>query len=142
MQQEHIIRIPFFREFGEEDLARLMRFAIESHFERDQVVFREGDMGRELYLVLSGSIRFERNEKNGQQPQVLSQASFGHVFGELAFLKPQPRRATAIASEKTMLLVFAKAQIQKLLDLYPSLAAAFYHAVALEIATRLSETAF
>jgi CRP/FNR family transcriptional regulator, cyclic AMP receptor protein len=132
--------IPFFRGFPDEDLEHLLQFASEVEFEPGDAIFRQGDPGRELYVVTAGNVRFDRLAADGKM-RVLSTARFGAVFGELAFLQPQPRTATAIAVEKTSLLIFQKAEIQKLLDLYPSLAAAFYHAVALEIARRLRESA-
>ena len=131
--------IPFFHGFPDADLEHLLQFASEAGFEPGDAIFRQGDPGRELYVVTEGNVRFDRTAANGKM-RVLSTARFGAVFGELAFLQPQPRTATAIAVEKTSLLIFQKAEIQKLLDLYPSLAAAFYHAVALEIAKRLRES--
>jgi CRP-like cAMP-binding protein len=72
--------------------------------------------------------------------RILSTVSYGALFGEIAFLQPQPRSATAVAVEATELLVFNKPDVQKLIDLYPTLAATFYHAVAIELANRLTVT--
>ena len=133
------LQIPFFRGFVEDDLKHLMQYTTELTFETNGLIFKQGDEGRELYVVTSGSVRFEHTAADGQK-RVLSTAGFGTLFGELAFLQPQARNASAVAAEKTSLLMFQKAEIQKFLDLYPSLAAAFYHAVALELARRLRQT--
>lgn len=137
--QQKYLQIPFFRGFIKEDFEQLMQFASELTIEAGGKIFSQGDAGRELYVITSGSVRFEHFVPDGQK-HVLSTAGFGMMFGELAFLHPQPRAASATAAEKTSLLVFGKGEIQKLLDLYPSLAAAFYHAVALELAKRLRDS--
>lgn len=137
--QQKYLQIPFFRGFIREDFEHLMQFASELTIDEGGAVFSQGDDGRELYVITAGSVQFE-HVGSDHQKHVLSTAGFGAMFGELAFLKPQTRAASAVAAETTTLLIFRKAEIQKLLDLYPSLAAAFYHAVALELAKRLRDS--
>ena len=136
MDRARYQQVPFFRGFTAEDLDRVLQYATEGEYSPGEVVFHQGDNGRELYLVLSGSIKFEHVSPEGKT-RSLPRAGFGELFGELAFLQPQPRYATARAAEPSVLLVFLKPDIQKLLDLYPTLAAAFYHAIALELSRRL-----
>lgn len=140
MYKDHYLQVPFLREFAIEELTQLLNYASELKYEPEQVIFHQGDQGRELYVITEGSVRFEFRKPDTGELRILSTVSYGALFGEIAFLQPQPRSATAVSAEATELLVFRKPDVQKLIDLYPTLAATFYHAVALELANRLTIT--
>jgi CRP-like cAMP-binding protein len=58
----------------------------------------EGEVGHELYVIVSGRVRVHRGE------QILAELGPRAVIGELAALDPAPRSATATALEPTLLL--------------------------------------
>ncbi len=68
------------------------------------VLFREGDAGVALYLVLSGWVKLARSGAAGRDV-VLDFAGPGDVFGELAVLCGTARAADAVALTPTRLLV-------------------------------------
>lgn len=140
MFREEYLQVPFLREFTVEELSQLLNYAEEQSHQPEEVVFRQGDHGRELYVVTGGKIRFEYVKPETGEMRILQYATYGALFGEVAFLHPQPRTASAVAEEQTSLLVFRKPDVQKLIDLYPTLAATFYHAMAIELANRLRIT--
>jgi CRP-like cAMP-binding protein len=53
---------PFVEEFQPEHIDRLRSLAREVAFERDQVIFREGDDTHDFYLIVSGRISLEMQE--------------------------------------------------------------------------------
>mmetsp|Transcript_18998 Transcript_18998/g.26817 ORF Transcript_18998/g.26817 Transcript_18998/m.26817 type:complete len:734 (+) Transcript_18998:149-2350(+) len=57
-------------------------------------IINKGDDGDYFYLIESGTVRFEVNDKN------VGQASSGDSFGELALLYTSPRAANCIAESK------------------------------------------
>ena len=71
-------------------------YRIES-YRAGAVVFRQGDPGDRLYLILSGRARVKRAEAG--QEAVLAELLPGQFFGELAILRQAPRSATVEASE-------------------------------------------
>jgi len=81
-----------------ENLSRLASIAVESSWSSGSVVFREGDAGDALYLVLSGSVRIV---KEGIEIAILRK---GSCFGEMAVLDGAPRSADASVSEEAVLL--------------------------------------
>ena len=71
-------------------------YRIESYRAGD-AVFRQGDPGDRLYLILSGRAKVKRTE-DGQEA-VLAELLPGQFFGELAILRNAPRSATVEAAE-------------------------------------------
>jgi len=134
---EKYLGIPILRDFTVEELQQVLNYAQELRYEAEDVVFRQGDGGREIFIVVDGKLRFEFEHPEKEGKRILSYATFGMLFGEISFLLAEPRTATVIAHEPSVLLSIGKPDVQKLIDLYPDLAATFYHAVALELAHKL-----
>ena len=66
-----------------------------SRVKKGEVVYREGDLGTEMYVVQSGAIRIFRDI--GGVKQELSIMEKGDFFGEIAVLEGLPRTASAEA---------------------------------------------
>jgi signal transduction histidine kinase len=89
------------------------------HFDRGEVVFREGDAGDSLYLVGEGSVKISRQDRTGHQ-QILAYMHPGNFFGELAMLNRMPHSAMATAAEPTVLGAVKEETFQHILELAPS----------------------
>ncbi len=87
--------VPIFEGLEPEDLALLARESRESWFAPDDVLFREGDMGDEAFVLLAGDVSVLR--RDGNVDRVVAVEGPGSVIGELAVLDPAPRNATVIA---------------------------------------------
>jgi nitric-oxide synthase, bacterial len=70
-------------------------YSIET-FRAGETIFREGEPGARVYLVLRGRVRIE---KSTDGDSVLAEILPGQFFGELAILNNSPRQATAVAAE-------------------------------------------
>lgn len=68
-----------------------------------EVVFREGDQSKEVFLILSGSV--EVTKQTSSDSQLINTLRGGEIFGEMGSLTNEPRCATVTASEKTRLIV-------------------------------------
>jgi signal transduction histidine kinase len=71
-------------------------------FPAGEVIFREGDPGHGLYLLLAGSVRISVRGRE-QQPETLDSVCAGDFFGEMAMVDKSPRSATATAAESCLL---------------------------------------
>jgi hypothetical protein len=87
-----------FGDIPAENLSTLAAIATESRWAAGTTIFREGDTGDSLYVVLSGGVRIV---KGGVDIAVLPK---GACFGEMAVLDQAPRSADAVVSEEAMLL--------------------------------------
>jgi NADH dehydrogenase len=63
------------------------------HFEADEVVFRQGDLGDRLYVIVDGEVEVLR-EDSGREPTPVARMGAGECFGEMALVSDQPRTAT------------------------------------------------
>ena len=72
-------------------------FAIRrEHFEAKEVIFREGDRGDWLYVVLDGEVEVVRSV-HGHGEVTLRTLGAGECFGEIALVSDKPRTATVAA---------------------------------------------
>jgi CRP/FNR family transcriptional regulator, cyclic AMP receptor protein len=67
------------------------------------VLFREGDTGREMFVLQAGRVRLTRTVRGAEQQ--LAELTAGEFFGEMSILNDKPRMATATVSEDAQLLV-------------------------------------
>ena len=70
-------------------------YRVESYKPGD-IIFRQGDRGDRLYLILSGTAEVRYHD--GDSELVLAELNPGQFFGEVAILKDSPRGATVAAS--------------------------------------------
>jgi CRP-like cAMP-binding protein len=60
-------------------------------------IFAEGEEGKELFLLLKGTVRITKIA--GGEERILALLKPGDIFGEMAILESKPRSANAIAAE-------------------------------------------
>ena len=72
-------------------------------FEPGDVIFREGEKGDLMYVLLEGTVELKKKVERGET--VLKTVDVPNdFFGEMALLDERPRSATAVASKKTKVL--------------------------------------
>ena len=71
------------------DLWRLVAKAKVETFDRDQVVFKEGDAGEAFYLLRSGQVKLSK--KSGDREVIVTYLVAGNFFGEAALVGDEPR---------------------------------------------------
>ena len=72
-------------------------------FPRGTVLFREGDPGKEMYVVQAGRVRISKRVGNFEK--VLTTLGPGEFLGEMSILNNKPRSATATCADPCKLLV-------------------------------------
>lgn len=68
----------------------------EKQFKKDEVIFREGDMGETLYQITGGTVGIFANYGDSVAHK-LTELKKGQFFGEMAVIEAYPRSATAVA---------------------------------------------
>ncbi len=97
-QELEIIRnIPFLQYFEQEDLSEFVNGGKKCRFEKNTLIFNEGDAGKTMYIILSGTIEIFKQNK-----QIAIRGS-GDYFGEMAMIELKPRSASVRALEDVLL---------------------------------------
>ena len=105
-------------------------FAIRrEHFEPEEVVFREGDRGDWLYVVLDGEVEVVRSVR-GQGEVTLRKLGAGECFGEIALVSDKPRTATVRSCTSVNLLAVDRDAFQALFSSLPPLRGFFEQLIA------------
>ncbi len=105
-----------------EELDRLLAPARVERFDEGRVLFRKGDPGDSLYVVLAGRISIGTTSEDGKEV-VLNVLGRGEVFGEIALLDGKARTANATAMAESHLLVLDRSDFMPFLESHPEVAA-------------------
>ena len=89
-------------------------------FPKGTVLFKEGDIGTEMYLINSGEVKLSRKTKQGNV--VLATLGFGEFFGEMSVITNKPRTITAEAVSDCRLNVISKDVLETLVTGNPLVA--------------------
>jgi NADH:quinone reductase (non-electrogenic) len=100
------------------------------HFEADQVVFREGDRGDALYVVVEGEVEITKDVP-GQGAVPLGRLGPGDCFGEMALVRELPRSATARTCSRVNVLVMDRDAFQMLFAYFPPVRHFFEQLIAM-----------
>src|SRR5438270_782073 len=92
------------------------------------VLFREGDPGDGLFVVVDGRIRVHMTTATG--PVVLNSYGPGTIFGEIAVLDGRGRTAAAMASTATELLAIGRQEFFTFLEETPRYISRLLHLLA------------
>lgn len=114
-------QIRLFHGIRREGLALLAGIGKEETYRVGESIFREGDPGGSLYLILEGAVRISR-EVGGMGEEALTVLRAGEAFGEMALIDSSPRSADAKAHERVRLLVVTREALEEVLFLRKDLA--------------------
>ncbi len=83
--------------FKDEDTQKVLRQQELLRFGPQEAIIREGDTGREVYLIVKGRAKVITTVED--RTVQLAELGEGDIFGEMAFIGHRPRVASVVASE-------------------------------------------
>ena len=101
------------------------------------VLFRQGDQGDSLYIVISGRLIVSVS-LNGGAHKIIGTPGAGEIVGEMALLNDKPRSATVAAARDTQLAKLSSDGLARLSAKHPR---AILSALARQVSVRLHEKA-
>jgi predicted acylesterase/phospholipase RssA/CRP-like cAMP-binding protein len=114
-----LAEIPFFASLDETTRLDLAGQLEAVHVAAGDVIFREGDPGTGLFLVVSGRLRVSVAADGGER--MLYDVGRGAIIGEMAALTDRPRSATVQAVRDSDLLLLRVSSFTALLERSPAL---------------------
>jgi CRP-like cAMP-binding protein len=107
---------------------------VTADFPAGQHVFREGDLGTEMYIIQEGKV--EILNRMGDEDRVLAVLEKGDFFGEMSVLEDLPRAASARALTDIRLLQINGSTFDQMLQANPEIAVRMMR----KLSRRLRET--
>ncbi len=113
--------IPLFAGLSEKVLSTLVDDLRARDYKKDELLFRQGDESREVYIILKGKVRIYKISPSGNETSI---DIFGEhdVLGEFAALDSEPRSTAAKAISSVNLLVMSQEYFLHHLTITPGLA--------------------
>jgi diguanylate cyclase (GGDEF)-like protein len=106
---------------------------------KGDVLFREGDAGTKMYIVLEGKAGVTVKLPDGGDLEI-AEIGQGSFVGEMSIFEPVPRSATCVMKEDSVLLSLHGDDFFSLLDKNPGIAIRVMHRMLTIISLRLKNT--
>jgi len=101
--------VNLFKTIPAENLSRISQIAEEVRFSAQTSIFKEGDYGDSLFIVVEGKVRIHKGKMD------LALLGKGDCLGEMALLDQEPRSADATTTEESVLLRIAQEEFYEVL---------------------------
>ena len=126
---------------NDEAMEKVISIGSLRNFEKGDYLIKEGEMGDELFILLSGSVDILKKTRAGDNYLVVSLKSDFNIFiGEMALIDDDKRSATVTATEKSEVMVIGKKDFLNLGNSDPQIGLPITRAIAKIVAGRLRKT--
>ena len=106
--------VPLFWACSDKELRKIARIADEVDRPAGAVLIKEGEAGRELFVIADGSVKITRGKRK------IATVGRGNVIGELAVLDHGPRSATVTTETPVKLFVIDARSFSALIEDAPT----------------------
>jgi CRP-like cAMP-binding protein len=121
---QRLAQVQLFSTCSKRDLARIAALSTEVEVPAGTVLMRQGDPGRECFVIEEGKARVAIRGKKSRT------MGPGECFGEMALLDAAPRSATVTAETDMKLVVLGSREFSTLLEDVPTVTRKVLAAVA------------
>jgi CRP/FNR family cyclic AMP-dependent transcriptional regulator len=127
-------RVPLLIDLSPADLQRVAAITTEQDFVEGEVICEQGEVGNEMYVIISGEVRVVVNN-NGQPEKEIARRVAGNVVGEMSLISGDLRIASVVAASDVRTLCLDRSSFESLLRERPEVSLA----VMRELCNRLRE---
>jgi CRP-like cAMP-binding protein len=131
--------LPLFAALSPDELGKIAELCETKSHESGEYIFREGEPGNRLYIIVDGSVRISR-EIPGAGEEALAVLKRGALFGEMAVFDRSERSTDAISHGGTTVLTISRSEFEMLLEFNRDLAYKVLWAVVRMLSGRLRST--
>ncbi|RMF24275.1 MAG: hypothetical protein D6765_12010, partial [Bacteroidetes bacterium] len=85
-----------------------------------EVLFEQGERGRDLYILVSGRLQAVVRQSNGQT-KVIGEVSRGETVGEMALFTGEPRSASIVALRDSVVVKVSQEAFQEMIRRHPTM---------------------
>ena len=127
-------RVPLFSPLTLDQLEAIDQILSEERYLKDEIIFREGEIGSDLFVLVHGEVDVIKNHGTDAALRLSTLAPVSSV-GEMAVLSDAPRSATVVAAKDTSLLKLQGDRLKELIYQMPEICFDFFRVLT----TRLRE---
>jgi len=138
LKPAHVRRIKSLALLSDSQLESFLNCVELAEYAHSTNIFKEGQHGDSMFLILEGEVRVFSKQKNGEV-LFLRTLQAGDALGEVALLTEGPRSASAEAVRESLLVRISAASLKKLMTAEPALAAQFLYQLARSLGRNLSD---
>ena len=136
---ELLSKVAIFKDLDADELNQVADVCKEEKFVSGEYIFREGENGNRLYLIVQGEVRISRDVP-GSGEEALAVLKAGALFGEMAVFDRTERSTHAISNGGTTVLTISRPDFEMLLDFNRELAYKVLWACVRLLSSRLRST--
>ena len=103
-----------FKDLKKSEMSRIVDSGVIRSVESGKVLFRKGDIGHEMFIILKGHIQII--DEIDDKKKILAELGAGEIFGEMAMFERRARSAHAVVKEPSQILVLSEDALAKLLE--------------------------
>ena len=130
---------PMFSHLKHAEIRTLANFMRAYVAKKGTVIFREGDKGRFMCIVLSGRVDIMKESPERERKKI-AVVRPGKSMGEMSLLDELPYSASAVANEDSTLLMLTKLNFERLSEEHPLLYNTLLRQLARLMSLRLRQT--
>lgn len=127
--------VSMFSQTPDHVLAEVADLLEEVEAAENQTIFKQGEPGDSLYVILHGRVRVHDGER------LLNYLGERDVFGEMALLDPEPRLASVTALEPTRLFRLGQAPFYALMEERPEVSTGILRVLTRHLRNRVHDIA-
>jgi len=131
--------VAIFKDLDDNEIAEIAEVCREEKFVSGEYIFREGEHGNRLYLIVDGEVRISRDVP-GSGEEALAILKPGAMFGEMAVFDRSERSTHAISNGGTTALTITRPDFEMLLDFNREMAYKILWSVTRVLSGRLRNT--
>lgn len=121
MNTDVVKKAPLFASLSDDEVESLRSSMVPHHLARGAILFREGDPGDRLYVIVTGKVKLGRTSGDGRD-NLMAVLGPGEMFGELSLFDPGTRSLTATAVSDTELIGLGSDDLERYLTSNPDVA--------------------
>src|SRR4051794_6607037 len=131
--------VAIFKDLEDDELQQIAEVCKPEDFVSGEYIFREGEHGNRLYVIVQGEVRISRDVP-GSGEEALAVLKPGALFGEMAVFDRSERSTHAISNGGTTVLSVTRPDFEMLLDFNRELAYKVLWACVRLLSNRLRQT--
>jgi len=137
MHHQVLEKSPLFNGMTNYQMRKAILISELAEFEQGQLLVKQGDQGRSMYLILSGTAEVVR-KKGGEERNLVSLGP-GQIFGEIGYVRQILRTADVRATSPVAVIRFDYLKLEQDLKFFPFIIAKLNFNISCILGERLAD---